>query len=310
MKLYDAAVIGEGPAGITAALYLVRSGCSVVLFEHMTAGGQILATEALENYPGFPHGIKGYELADRFAEHIANLEIDRPMGEVSSISGSIGHFLIKAEANEDRHEARTILVCSGAWHRKLGVPREEELVGRGVSYCAICDGGFYRDKDVAVVGGGNAALEESLYLARLARKVHIIHRRKEFRGAKVYLDKLENMPDKVEIHRDTVVTDLLGKTELEAVATRNVLTNETGEIPVSGLFIYVGFEPKTGYLPPEIEKDGQGFLITDTEMRTSIPGIFAAGDIRSKLCRQVITACGDGATAAQAAFVMLEQMHD
>lgn len=310
MKLYDAAVVGEGPAGITAALYLARSGCSVVLFEHITAGGQILATEGLENYPGFPHGIKGYELADLFAEHLDGLAIDRPRGEVSQIIGTAGHFIIKAEADEEKYEARTVIICSGAKHRPLGVPRETELIGHGVSYCAICDGGFYRGKDVAVVGGGNAALEESLYLARIVNKVHLIHRRNEFRGAKVYQDKLAAMPDKVELHLDSVVTELVGETGLEAIKIKNLVSGEQSEIPVEGIFIYVGFEPNTRYLPPEIEKDGQGFLITDTEMRANIPGIFAAGDIRSKLCRQVITACGDGATAAQAAFVLLEQMHD
>lgn len=310
MKLYDAAVVGEGPAGITAALYLARSGCSVLLFENITAGGQILATEALENYPGFPHGIKGYELADLFAEHLEGLAIERPRGEVSAITGSAGHFTVKAEANEDVYEARTIIACCGAAHRPLGVERETELIGRGVSYCAICDGGFYRGKQVAVVGGGNAALEESLYLARIVDKVHLIHRRSEFRGAKIYQDKIAQMPDKVELHLDSTVTKLLGDNALGGIVLRNLKTGAETDLPVDGLFIYVGFEPKTGFLPLEIEKDGQGFLITDTEMRTNIPGIFAAGDIRSKLCRQVITACGDGATAAQAAFVLLEQMHD
>lgn len=310
MKLYDAVVVGEGPAGITAAMYLARSGCSVLLFEHMTAGGQVLATEGLENYPGFPHGIKGYELADLFAEHLVGLDIDRPRGEVSSITGAAGHFIIKAEANEDCYEARTVIVCSGAWHKHLGIAREDELIGKGVSYCAICDGGFYRGKDVAVVGGGNAALEESLYLARIVNKVHIIHRRNEFRGAKIYQEKLGQLGEKVELHRSCVVEELLGQNGLDGVTIKSLETGETAVLPVEGLFIYVGFEPQTGYLPVEIQKDGQGFLITDTEMRTSIPGIFAAGDIRSKLCRQVITACGDGATAAQAAFVLLEQMHD
>lgn len=310
MKTYDAVVVGEGPAGITAALYLARSGCSVLMFEHMAAGGQTLATEVLENYPGFPHGIKGYELADVLAEHLEGLAIDRPRGEVSSVTGSQGHFIVKAEANEDRYEARTVLVCTGAWHKHLGVPREEELIGRGVSYCALCDGGFYRGKQVAVVGGGNSAMEESLYLARIVDKVHLIHRRGEFRGAKVYQDKLEQAGEKVEIHFNSTVVALLGDTELTGVTLKNLETGAESELAVSGLFVYVGFEPKTAFLPPEIQKDGQGFVITDTEMRTSIPGIFAAGDIRSKMCRQVITACGDGATAAHAAFVLLEQMHD
>ena len=186
---------------------------------------------------------------------------------------------------------------------------EKRLQGRGVSYCALCDGNFFRNAPVAVVGGGNAALEESLYLARLASKVYVIHRRDEFRGAKIYQDKLEAMPDKVELVRSSVVTALHGENALTGLSVRDLKTDEIRQIPVEGLFIYVGFEPATAYLPAALERDAQGFIVTDTEMRTSIPGIFAAGDVRSKLCRQVITAAGDGATAAQAAFVFLEQLH-
>lgn len=309
MKLYDAVVIGEGPAGITAALYLARSGCSVLLFEQLTPGGQILQTEGLENYPGFPKGIKGYELADLFAEHLNNLQIDRPRGEVSSIQGKAGEFIVRAEANEDVYKTKVVLVCTGARHRLLGVERETHFIGRGVSYCALCDGNFYRNQIVAVVGGGNAALEESLYLAKIASKVLLIHRRDEFRGAMVYQNKLEALGEKIEIYRSTVVQSLIGENELEGLVLRNLVTNEETTVNVHGLFIYVGFQPVTAFLPPELEKDPQGFIVTDTEMRTSIPGIFAAGDIRSKLCRQVITAAGDGATAAQAAFVFMENLH-
>lgn len=309
MKTYDAVVVGEGPAGITAAMYLARSGCSVLLFEQLTPGGQILLTEALENYPGFPNGVKGYELADLMAEQLGGLDIDKPFGEVSSISGEAGRFIVKAEANEEEYHCKAVIICSGAKHRPLGLPRENELLGKGLSYCAICDGNFYRNHEVAVVGGGNSALEESLYLAKIASKVHIIHRRDTFRGAKIYQDKLMAMPDKVVLHMDSVVYELLGEQSLTGVGIRNVKTQAVEVLPVDGLFVYVGFLPNTGFLPGNILKDEQGFIITDTEMRTNIPGIFAAGDIRAKLCRQVITAAGDGATAAQAAFVFMEQMH-
>lgn len=310
MKIYDAAVVGEGPAGITAALYLARSGCSTLLFEQMTAGGQILATESLENYPGFPKGIKGYELADFMDAQLEGLAIDKVRGEVCTVSGEAGNFIIQADAEQDTHYARTVIVCTGARHRHLGLPREDDLIGRGVSYCAICDGGFYRNLDVAVVGGGNAAMEESLYLAKIVKKVYLIHRRDSFRGARIYLDKLESQPDKVEILRDTIVTQLLGDAELTGLEIENLKSGQKSKIEASGLFIYVGFIPATEFLPDAVKRDDQGFVITDTEMRTSVPGIFAAGDIRSKLCRQVITAAGDGATAAQAAFVFLEQLHD
>lgn len=309
MKKYDAVVVGEGPAGITAAMYLARSGCSVLLFEQLTPGGQILLTEVLENYPGFPKGIKGYELADFMAEQIADLAIDKPFGEVSSISGEAGNFLVKAEANEDDYYCKTVIICSGAKHRVLGLPKENDFIGKGVSYCAICDGNFYRNQEVAVVGGGNSALEESLYLAKIASKVHIIHRRDTFRGAKIYQDKLAAMPEKVVLHMDSVVDELLGENSLTGVQIKNVKTQATEILGVEGLFIYVGFLPNTGFLPAHLLKDDQGFIITDTEMRTNIPGIFAAGDIRAKLCRQVVTAAGDGATAAQSAFVFMEQMN-
>lgn len=310
MKLYDAVVIGEGPAGITAAMYLARSGCSVLLFEQLTPGGQILQTEGLENYPGYPKGIKGYELADLFVESLTGYEqIHHPRGGVTSVSGQAGDFIIKAEANEDVYHAKVVLVCTGARHRQLGVEQENRYIGRGVSYCALCDGNFYRDQTVAVVGGGNSALEESLYLAKIAARVIIIHRRAEFRGALIYQKKLEDLGDKVEILRDSIVVSLIGDKLLEGIVVRNLITNQEKTIRTDGLFIYVGFEPVTAFLPPDINKDPQGFLITDTEMRTSIPGIFAAGDIRSKLCRQVITAAGDGATAAQAAFVFLENLN-
>lgn len=310
MKVYDAVVIGEGPAGITAAMYLARSGCSVLIFEQLTPGGQILMTESLENYPGYPRGIKGFELADLFAESLGQgLDIDRARAEVSAVSGQAGDFIVTTAGEGETYKARCVLVCTGARHRMLGVENETSFIGRGVSYCAICDGNFYRNQVVAVVGGGNAALEESLYLSKIASKVILIHRREEFRGAMIYQEKLANLGEKVEMLRSSIVLSLVGDQYLEGIVVRNLLSNVEQTIAVAGLFIYVGFEPITAFLPSQIEKDGQGFLVTDVEMRTNIPGIFAAGDIRSKLCRQVITAAGDGATAAQAAFVFLENLH-
>ena len=307
MKSYDAVVIGGGPAGITAAMYLARSGCSVLMPEQLAPGGQILQTEAMDNYPGFPKGIKGYELADLFAAHLEGLAIDRPAAAVESVSGSAGQFVVRAGGVE--YGARTVVVCSGAHHRKLGLEGEDRLRGRGVSYCALCDGNFFRNQTVAVVGGGNAALEESLYLSKLVSKLYLIHRRDEFRARKIYQDKLTEQSDKITLLRSSVVTALHGEKELTGLTVKNLKSGEETLLPVNGLFVYVGFSPSTGFLPADLAKDEQGFIITDTEMRTNIPGIFAAGDIRSNLCRQVITAAGDGATAAQAAFVLMEQLH-
>lgn len=319
MKQYDAIVIGSGPAGITAALYLVRSGCSVALVEKLTAGGQVLQTEAIENYPGFPKGIKGWELADAFAAHLEGLPVDRfaeavtAMKVVStaplqkgdaSIAGGVIH---RVRVGEQWLEGRSVVICSGSSHKKLGLPREDELTGRGISYCAICDGNFFRGQNVVVVGGGNTALEESLYLSKIVHKVHLVHRRDAFRGAKIYQSRLEAASDKVELVLSSVVSAIHGDNALTGVTVRQVQTGEERLIPVEGLFVFVGNKPSVDFVPQEVQQDGQGFLITDTEMRTSVPGIFAAGDIRSKLCRQVSTAVGDGATAAQAAFLYLEQ---
>ncbi|MBQ9536948.1 MAG: FAD-dependent oxidoreductase [Desulfovibrionaceae bacterium] len=309
MKTYDSLVIGEGPAGVTAALYLCRSGCSVLLVEQMTTGGQILQTSDLDNYPGYPHGIKGYELADLFAAHLEGLaNLERLTASVTQVTGVAGDFTVNFSQG-DPIKARTVLVCTGAKHRQLGVQREQELTGHGVSYCALCDGNFFRNKDVAVVGGGNAALEESLYLANIVSKIHLIHRRDAFRGRKVYQDRLLSQTDKIQTHLSCVVEALHGSKDLEGITIKNLNTNATEEIACEAIFIYVGFEPITTFLPETLKKDPAGFIITDTEMNSSIPGIFAAGDIRSKSCRQVITAAGDGATAAQAAFVFLEQLH-
>lgn len=307
MSLYDAIVIGGGPAGLTAALYLVRSGCTVALAEKLTAGGQVLQTENIENYPGHPKGIKGWELADLFAEHIQDLPIRRFAHAVAAIESCPQGFRVKID--EQWLEARAVIVCAGASHRTMGLPNEAKLSGHGVSYCAICDGNFFRGQEVAVIGGGNTALEESLYLAKIVKKVHLIHRRDSFRGAKTYLDRLEAIPDKVEIIRSTTVAAIHGDSALTGVTLRHVQSAEERFLPVEGLFVFVGIEPATDFLPQDVQRDPQGFIITDTEMRTNVPGIFAAGDIRSKLCRQVSTAVGDGATAAQAAFVYLEQLH-
>ena len=220
MKSYDAVVIGGGPAGITAAMYLARSGCSVLMPEQLAPGGQILQTEAMDNYPGFPKGIKGYELADLFAAHLEGLAIDRPAAAVESVSGSAGQFVVRAGGVE--YGARTVVVCSGAHHRKLGLEGEDRLRGRGVSYCALCDGNFFRNQTVAVVGGGNAALEESLYLSKLVSKLYLIHRRDEFRARKIYQDKLTEQSDKITLLRSSVVTALHGEKELTGLTVKNL----------------------------------------------------------------------------------------
>ncbi len=308
---YDTVIVGAGPAGITAALYLERSGCRVALVEKLTPGGQVLQTESIENYPGFPNGIKGYELADTFAAHIAPLSMARFSEGVSQMQFlQTGHdgekHIHRVLVGKTWLEARTVIISSGAAHRHLGLQEELRYSGKGVSYCAICDGNFYRGQDVAVVGGGNTALEEALYLAKIARKVYVVHRREAFRGAKVYIDRLEST-ENVEIIRNSIVTNIKGFDTVDGVVVQNVQDKSARTIPVQGFFIFVGIKPNVDFVPEEVQRDTAGFLITDTEMRTNVAGVFAAGDIRSKLCRQVSTAVGDGATAAQAAFLYMEQ---
>lgn len=305
--LYDAVVIGAGPAGITAALYLVRSGVSVALVENAAPGGQILSTAEIENYPGFPKSIKGWELADLFDAHLASYPVARIRGQVVSVRQAEGHLFALELSEGESLEARAVVVCSGAYHRKLGVPGEEAFSGRGVSYCAVCDGNFYRGRDVVVVGGGNSALEEALYLSRIVNKVYLVHRRDSFRGAMIYQEKVRQT-ENIELVTGSVVDEIRGgDAGMDSVIVRHLESGDIRVVPADGIFIYVGMEPVTGYLPEQINRDAAGFILTDAEMCTSVPGIFAAGDVRSKRCRQVSTAVGDGATAATAASSYLEQ---
>ncbi|MBQ8665251.1 MAG: thioredoxin-disulfide reductase [Mailhella sp.] len=309
--LYDAAVIGAGPAGITAALYLVRSGVSVALIESSAPGGQVLSTAEIENYPGFPKGVKGWELADLFDAHLASYPVDRVRGDVSALElpASEGGLFRIALTEGKELEAKSVVVCTGAKHRDLGAPGEDSFRGRGVSYCAVCDGNFYRGRDVAVVGGGNSALEEALYLSRIVSKVYLVHRRDAFRGAKIYEDKIR-ATENIEMVTKSVIDEIRGGAAgMDSIIVRNVESGDIRTINAEGLFVYVGMSPVSGFLPEQVTRDAAGFLLTDAEMCTSVPGLFAAGDIRSKRCRQVSSAVGDGATAATAALTYLEHLN-
>lgn len=306
MKQYDAVVIGGGPAGLTAVLYLARSGVKTLLIEKLSPGGQVLMTEEIENYPGFPKAVKGYELVDKLVEHVSAYEFDRLSDEVRAIRHEDG--LYRLDVGDEVVEAKAVVLCSGSRYKRVGTPGEDMYLGKGVSYCALCDGNFFRGKTVAVIGGGNSALEESLYLARIAEKIHLIHRRDEFRGCKCYQSKCETNP-KIVIHRSTVVDEIVGDPfkGVTSLKLTDVKSGGKSDLPLDGVFIFVGFEPVAGFVPEGLERDKAGFVITDTEMCTNLPGFFAAGDVRSKHCRQVATAVGDGATAATAAYAYLEQ---
>lgn len=302
MKVYDAVVIGGGPAGMTAALYLARSDVSVAMIEKLAPGGQMLMTHLIENYPGFPDGIEGWKLADVMADHLKNYTVGRIGDEVTGIEsdGALHRITVGGEVVT----ARSVILCTGARYKRVGIPGEKEFVGRGVSYCALCDGNFFRGQTVAVIGGGNSALEESLYLSRLVKKLYLIHRRDDFRGQKCYQDRCTINPA-IEILRSTVVNAITGTESVTGIEVECVKTGERRTLDVDGVFVFVGFEPQGDFYPAGLERDRQGFIVTDGEMRTSVPGIFAAGDIRSKTCRQVATAVGDGACAAHAAYAYI-----
>jgi len=302
MKRYDAVVIGGGPAGITAALYLARSEVSVALVEKLSPGGQMLMTHLIENYPGFPDGIEGWKLADMMSAHLGHYSVDRIGDEVRAIETVDG--LHRISVGGETIEATAVVLCTGARYKRVGIPGEQEFCGRGVSYCALCDGNFFRGQTVAVIGGGNSALEESLYLARLVKKLYLVHRRDDFRGQKCYQDRCTVNPA-IEILRSSVVCAIRGDDGVKAVDVQNVKTGECKTLDVDGVFVFVGFEPQGDFYPQGIVRDEQGFIKTDAEMHTSIAGIFAAGDIRSKSCRQVATAVGDGASAAHAAYAYI-----
>ncbi len=304
MKTYDAIVIGAGPAGVTAAIYLARFGVSVAIVEKMTPGGLLLQTAEIENYPGVSSA-KGYELADTMAAQLAKYSnVDKYQETVTLFEPIQGRNRLRV--GEDWLEAKTVIICSGLILKKLGLPDEDKLTGYGVSYCALCDGHFYKDKVVGVVGGGNAALEEAMYLATLVKELHLFHRRGAFRADKIYQDKIAQTPN-VTLHFNAVVTRLHGQSELKAITVSSTASPESRFMPLDGLFVFVGQTPALDFMPASLNVDKEGYIITDTEMRTNLHGVFAAGDIRSKLCRQVATAVGEGATAANAAYVYLER---
>lgn len=310
MKTFDAVVIGGGPAGMTATLYFLRSGVNTAFVEKLSHGGQMLMTERIDNYPAFPGGSFAYELADRMMEQLKEFTSDSLYtylnDEVRAVEpGQGGHRVL---IGDEWIFARSLVICTGARYRKLGLESEKRLTGRGVSYCALCDGNFFRDQVVAVIGGGNSALEEALYLTRLVKKLYLIHRRDEFRGAKCYQDKCVINP-KIEILRSTMIEEILGEDQVRGLRVHDLKKGESRTLDVQGVFVFIGFEPVHGFLPQGLELDSLGFIVTDQECRTSIPGIFAAGDVRAKMCRQVATAVGDGATAATSALSYLEGEH-
>ncbi len=295
---YDVMIIGGGPAGLSAAIYSARGGLKTGVFEKALIGGQINVTDEVENYPGFPEALSGFDLTDRMrqqAERFKAKFIDEEVTEVGleGLCKIIG-------TSENTYRTKSLIICTGAHPRLLNVPGEEHYTGRGVSYCATCDGALYRDKVVAVVGGGDSAIEEGIFLTRFAKKVIVIHRRNELRAQKIIQERALANP-KMEFIWDTVIQEIHGAAKVEKLELVNRKTLEISFLPVDGVFIYVGILPNNELIESRLELDSGGFIITDETMHTNVPGIYAAGDIRRTVLRQVVTAASDGAVAAWSA---------
>ena len=296
---HDVIIVGGGPAGLCAGMYAGRALLKAVVLERGLPGGELLNTELIEDYIGF-ESILGSELADKFASHAVKFGVElKTYVEVESIKRlADGTFEVKAQGG-DVYNAPAVIVTAGGTPIKLGIPGEFEYAGKGVSYCAVCDGAFFRDHVVAVVGGGDAACEEAVFLTRYASKVYLIHRRHEFRASGIIQQRVFANP-KIEVVWDTVVEQIFGGADglMTHTRIRNVKTNAARELNATGIFIFIGFKPNTGIIAEHVDHDASGYIITDTTMQTNVPGLFAAGDLRSQLTRQVTTAVGDATTAA------------
>lgn len=294
-KIYDVVVIGGGPGGYTAAMYAARAGLDTLVLEKLTAGGQMTETLQIDNYPGFEEGIDGITLGEKMQAGAERFGVETRMAEVAraKLAGNVKTL----ETDFGTVYAKAVIIATGARHRHLGLEEEEQLVGRGVGYCAACDGMFYKDKIVAVVGGGNSAAADAMLLSRVARKVYLIHRRDSLRASKVYHDPLMKA-ERVEFLWNTTVNGLIHTEKLTGVNLKNVQTGEESDLALDGLFISIGRAPETGLFAGQIALDAQGYIAADETTRTSLPGVFAVGDVRTKPMRQIVTAVGDGAVAA------------
>jgi thioredoxin reductase (NADPH) len=298
-------VIGSGPAGLTAALYAARAMLNPLVISGSELGGQISITNEVENYPGFPEGITGPELVQLMQKQAEKFGARVLIDEVTEVNFKDGPpFSVKTYG--DTFEAEAVIVCVGASPHRLGVPGEEELIGRGVSFCATCDGFFFRDKDVVVVGGGDSAMEEALFLTRFASAVKVIHRRDELRAGET-LKKRAFANEKISFIWDSVVEEIMGDGKVEAVRTRNVKTDETSELATDGVFIYIGHYPNTSIFEGQLEMDERKYLITDKHMATSVPGVTAAGEVQDPIFRQIATSIGQGCAAAMMTERWLEE---
>ena len=305
-NIYDLIIVGGGPCGLTASVYAGRSGMKTLLLEEYACGGQILNTYEVKNYPGF-ESISGPELAGKIQTQAQNLNVEIKYEKVVDFDFTQKIKAIKTQKNE--FFAKTVILSLGASPRKLGIDREQELTGKGVSYCAICDGGFFKGKNVAIVGGGNSAMEDAPYLTNLAKKTYLINRSQRYRAQATLLNNVKALQkqNKIAIMEDSIVTKLFGENKLEAIMVKNVITGNETKIDLDGLFIEIGRVPNTDMLKEKIELDDYGYIKTDSKLMTSCQGVFAGGDVIQKSLRQIVTAGSDGAICATSAFEFLQQ---
>lgn len=294
-KNYDVIVIGGGPAGYTAALYTSRAGLSTLVIEKLYAGGQMTQTTQIDNYPGFHEQIDGFTLGMNMQLGAQRFGVETVNEEVLSVQLEGSEKAI--QTSEGVYTAKAVIIATGAGHKHLGIPKEEELTGRGVAYCASCDGMFYKGKTVAVVGGGNSAAADAMVLSRIAKKVYLIHRRDQLRATKVYHDPLMNA-ENIEFFWNSTVEEFLHGEKLTGVRLRNSVTGAETELALDGLFVSIGRSPNTELFQQQLELDDDGYIMADESTRTNIPGVFAVGDVRTKAVRQIVTAAADGAVAA------------
>jgi len=305
-KIYDVVIIGAGPAGMTAAVYASRANLATLMLERGIPGGQMHTTEAIENFPSYD-SILGPELSNRMFEHAKTFGAEYAYGDVSEIID--GKEFKTIIAGSKQYRAKTIIIATGAEHRKLGAPGEAELSGRGVSYCAVCDGAFFKDKELAVVGGGDSAVEEAIFLTKFASKVTIVHRRAALRAQKIIQERAF-ANEKISFIWDSVITSVNEKDgKLGSVTIKDLITDEEYDFPAGGFFVFVGTDPLTKPFATLGILNEQGYVVTDEHMQTKVPGIFAAGDVREKALRQVVTATGDGSVAAQFAQQYIEELN-
>jgi thioredoxin reductase (NADPH) len=303
IPLYELIIVGGGPAGLSAGLYARRSRLNTLLIERLIPGGQVLTTDWVDNYPGFPEGVSGFELIDRMRKQAERFDLPVVSDEVLSLSIQGSEKIVAGAGGT--YKAKALIIASGAAFKKLGVPGEDRLAGKGVSYCATCDGPFYRDQEIAVVGGGDTAIQEAFYLTRFAQKIHLIHRREQLRACRLLQERALGHPI---IHPvfNAEVESILGTDEVEGLRIKRVDGSPGQTLPVRGVFIFVGIQPNTAWLKGTLTLDPEGFIKTNDHLATSVPGVFAAGDVRHKILRQISTAVGDGATAVSAAERYLE----